>query len=448
MSDATEPQGRSAPAVNQKSSLPAKLAKKSIAAIDAVFPGAEKHLLPMFRSYKLRLRRALWSMRTGQGKVDSARAGKALITVDPRSIEHCSNKEFSYGYFQGAIMDGDWDLSTKRFEDLDVYKAFEAVCKNKTSDWPETSFYQRAIKRINEGGKPWKCATEEEFYKRCESLAELYNTIERDGYQPHSERSADVEANEDRLDEISVAIGRTGELLFSDGAHRLAVAKLLGIKEIPVTVPVRHKEWDKFRGELLELANLQNKGLLYQPCTHPDLVDIPATHSCDDRFDAIRKHLPGSSGALLDIGCNMSYFTHRFEDEGFDCIASENADIHLYFINKFKKANNKKFELRSGSVLEDEVIMSREYEAVLALNIFHHFLKTEKLFIQLTNFLDNLKTRYIFLETHLHEEIQMEEAYKKFTPEELCQFVADHTGLGGYTLIHTADDGRPLYVLK
>ena len=100
--------------------------------------------------------------------------------------------------------------------------------------------------------------------------------------------------------------------------------------------------------------------------------------------------------------------------------------------------------MRSGSVLEDEVIMSREYEAVLALNIFHHFLKTEKLFNQLTNFLDNLKTKHIFLETHLHEEIQMENAYKKFTPEELCQFVADHTGLGGYTLIHTAEDGRPL----
>jgi hypothetical protein len=120
----------------------------------------------------------------------------------------------------------------------------------------------------------------------------------------------------------------------------------------------------------------------------------------------------------------------------------------LYFINKFKQANNKNFELRSGSVLEDEVIMGKDYEAVLALNIFHHFIKTEKLFGQLTNFLDNLKTRYIFLETHLHEEIQMEQAYKKFTPEELCQFVVDQTGLSGYTLIHTADDGRPLYVLR
>jgi hypothetical protein len=441
MSDTPAPQTRSIPAVNQKSSLPVKMVKGTISAMDRVFPGMEKRLLPLLNSYKLRLRKVLWSMRSGQ---DSARAGQTVITINPDLVRHCSNKEFAFAYFKGDVLDGDWDQSTKCFEDIDVYKAFEAVCKNKTSAWADTDFYKRIVEQIESGEKLWNCSTKEDFDKRCESLAELYQTIERDGYKSDAERTG----NSDDPDEISVVIGRTGELLFSNGAHRMTIAKLLGVKEIPVTVTVRHKAWVQFRGELFELAKLQEHGSLYQPCLHPDLIDIGAVHACEDRFDVIKQHLPYTTGNLLDIGANMSYFTHKFEDVGFDCTASEHAELHLHFINKLKEANNKNFQVRSGSVLEDEVILAQSYNVVLALNIFHHFLKTKKLFDQLVNFLERLDTKCIFLEAHLPVEIQMDESYKNYSPEEFCKFVAEHAGLSEYELLYTAEDGRPLYLIK
>ena len=43
--------------------------------------------------------------------------------------------------------------------------------------------------------------------------------------------------------EVEVAISREGEVLFVDGRHRLSIAKILEIKEIPVIVDLWHKKY-------------------------------------------------------------------------------------------------------------------------------------------------------------------------------------------------------------
>jgi len=44
---------------------------------------------------------------------------------------------------------------------------------------------------------------------------------------------------------IEIAIGRSGEYFFVDGRHRLAIAKHLKIKEIPVDLVYQHKKIKK-----------------------------------------------------------------------------------------------------------------------------------------------------------------------------------------------------------
>jgi hypothetical protein len=52
-------------------------------------------------------------------------------------------------------------------------------------------------------------------------------------------------------DNIRVAVGRHGDLLFLDGGtHRLAVARCLPLKQIPVLVVAAHLLWD---GELAQI---------------------------------------------------------------------------------------------------------------------------------------------------------------------------------------------------
>lgn len=65
--------------------------------------------------------------------------------------------------------------------------------------------------------------------------------------------------------EISIHIGRNGELIFHDGRNRLSIAKILGLDSIPVVVLVRHKQWQDTRDRLT------NDNSREEP-THPDLI--------------------------------------------------------------------------------------------------------------------------------------------------------------------------------
>lgn len=166
-------------------------------------------------------------------------------------------------------------------------------------------------------------------------------------------------------DEVTVSIGRHGDLLFSDGAHRLAIAKLLGIQEIPVKIAVRHPEWIRFRRELLLCAR-DHGGKICQPVTHPDLKDMPAHHESRDEFIMIRKNVSATQGRLLDIGANLGYFCHRLEDEGFDCYAVENNERNLYFLRRLKRAENKRFSIIAESVVECREVRNICFDVVLA----------------------------------------------------------------------------------
>ncbi|EKE14795.1 MAG: hypothetical protein ACD_12C00296G0001, partial [uncultured bacterium] len=104
-------------------------------------------------------------------------------------------------------------------------------------------------------------------------------------------------------------------MLFCNCAHRLAIAKLLGLEKIPIKIVARHPEWIDFRKKVLSYAK-EHKGKIYQPITHPDLSDAPSFHESDDRFEMIKNNLSMKKGLLLDIGAYWGYFCHRFEDEG------------------------------------------------------------------------------------------------------------------------------------
>ncbi len=49
------------------------------------------------------------------------------------------------------------------------------------------------------------------------------------------------------LDEVMIDRGRDGEPLLVDGQHRLFMAKVCGLEEIPMVVVIRHGEYiDEF----------------------------------------------------------------------------------------------------------------------------------------------------------------------------------------------------------
>lgn len=372
--------------------------------------------------------------------------------VNPESIRYASMKEFLIYGDKGKTIGGDWDELEKRFDHLDVYIA----CRQRFiegKDWEDTFYYQRVLDNIRDGETKWGCKNRCDLDRRCEDLDALFQNIKDTGYKSRSEMFHEGSTLAPTLieDEITVNVGRNGDLLFNNGAHRLSITTLLGIQRIPVKITVRHPKWVNFVGHVVLSAKNQPTGRIYQPITHPDLQHLLSSHDSEygefDRFNMIRRVLSVERGRLLDIGANWGYFCHRFEEIGFDCYAVENERSNVYFLRKLKRAEHRHFKIIDKSIFEYSDVDNISFDVVLALNIFHHFLKEETSYIKLVGMLGRLELQEMYFQPHHPSEPQMIGAYKNYSEDEFVRFILDSSRLTNVEFIGVAEDKRRIYKL-
>lgn len=344
---------------------------------------------------------------------------------------------------RGVVKAGDWDLKRIEWEDFEAWKAFKHRYLHK-GEWAETGWYKSLLNEIQSGTRfVYNCHNKMDLGRHFKETDALYERIKKNGYQMQSERSTEKIISLEFEDEISVHIDRNGHYLFGDGRHRYFIAKLIGLKRVPVKIARRHAEWVKFRQCILNYA-AQGNGKIYQPIMHPDLEDIPSSHG-HERFELIKSHLPFRYGSVLDLGANWGYFSHRLEDAGFECTAVESFPIELYFLKRLHIAESRNFKIIAKSILDLDGRL--EYDVVLALNIFHHFLKDEFKYHRWLDFLERLDTKVFFFEPHLPNEEQMKGSYINYEPEEFANVIAERCRMKRVHEIGRSTDGRPLYVL-
>jgi len=344
------------------------------------------------------------------------------------------------------VISGDWDRLEKRFEHLGIYVALRQVCLEGKS-WEETFYYRRVLDKLSAGEIVWGCRTKSEFDQRCKERERLFHVIKSEGYQSQRERSRSQKEFDPlgRVEtEVAVSIGREGDLLFSDGAHRLAIAKLLGVKKIPVEVAVRHPDWLGRRTELLRQAEEMDEDT-YHGVTHPDLIEISASSHGEDTFIAIRQSMVAKSGHLLDLGGDRGYFCPRFEDEGFDCVAIGVGTKHLGFLSELARAENRSFRIFAESALDWPGIREKSFDVVLALKVFHKYLETKATYDVFIALLKDLRTQELFFEPS--GKSPKAEAYASFDPEEFVEFLLTNSRLESAEPIGVGTDGSPLYRL-
>lgn len=212
------------------------------------FPLIEALVIRIWRTGKWLFWKCRWKLVTLTSTYSREIEVDKVYWVSPQRIIYSSLQEFNIYDFKGRIIGGDWDRLEKKFEDLDVYIAFKQVCLE-GKDWSETVFYQRVLDELNRGHILWGCKDQSDLDQRCQDLESLFHRIKRGGYKSQRELLLSQKVSDplQAEEEVTVNIGRDGDLLFSDGAHRLAIAKLLGIQKIPVKIAVRHPEWVRFR---------------------------------------------------------------------------------------------------------------------------------------------------------------------------------------------------------
>jgi hypothetical protein len=290
-----------------------------------------------------------------------------------------------------------------KFEEKIIYQSFyhHFIGGKK---WEETDFYKRAINEIKDRKYKWGCSSVSEYNRRCKELDKLYYDIKNNGIKIQKTLKGTELLKENRIKEIKgeirVLIGPEGELIYRNGQHRLSIAKLLNLEKVPVQILDRHKNWLKFRREILTYIRREMKGKALQPLLHPDLSDIPSLWS-DKRFEIIRRGLNIKNGNLLDIGAHWGYFCHKFEEIGFHCTVMESSPKNLYFLRKLRQAGNASFKIVNKSVFDCEDDKNElNFDVVLALNIFDWFRDIEKkdLYFKLVKLFRILKAKEIYFQ--------------------------------------------------
>ncbi len=345
---------------------------------------------------------------------------------------------------RARILGGDWDRQgVHPLETLEVLHAFEERYQKGVA-WRDTEFYRRVQSEIEFGKVKWGCKNNSDLDQRFRELDRLYRDIADNGYKSQRLLSDKKGTAFELYDEVSVCINRYGDFLFSDGRHRFCIATQLGLKSIPVQVSYRHKQWQIFRERVFAYAD-QNGGLVYAPLLHPDLAHVPSLHG-HERFEMIRQSLPVLGGTVLDIGAHWGYFSHMFERAGFVCYAVESSEHYLYFLEGLRRACGRTFTVIKRSVFEPMDMLS--FDVVLALNIFHHFLKTEEQYRQLVALLRRLDMQVMYFESHKPTEGQMSDSYINYPPEEFVAFILENSCLNTSRFLGVAEDGRFLYMLS
>lgn len=169
----------------------------------------------------------------------------------------------------------------------------------------------------------------------------------------------------------------------------------------------------------------RNNGHLYMPIPHPDFAGWPSSRNTD-RFDVIGPHLEYPGGSVLDIGTHFGAFAHWLDDLGYKVTAVEQSGRYAKVAKGVRDICGKKFKVIKGSVFDLE---RTTYDIVFALNIFHHFLKTEEKYNSLVEFLARLDCKMMIFQAHVADESQMDDAYRNLDQDEFAQFVSERARL-------------------
>ncbi len=184
-------------------------------------------------------------------KCDAPLRPNTPIYINPGNIKHKTKiKPPADRVPPTAIAGGDWDCVLEPIADDIVKKSFHKHFKE-GEPWDDTGYIKFLSTDVSEHGN----RSRDEARKRCERIDELYEYIESNGYKTQKQLEKERELIQGlsgsirppAYREIAVNITRDGEFVWHAGMHRLVIAQLLELDEIPVRVNTRHAKWQEIR---------------------------------------------------------------------------------------------------------------------------------------------------------------------------------------------------------
>ena len=228
-----------------------------------------------------------------------------IIRVPPERIRF---KLDDVSDLQAPVWPGDWDMT--RRSPLEATAKHRGIVQHFRDGvpWLETALFREIFAvRFAAGEAVAGCPT-------IEKLGELYDH-RYDGLYAHLKAHGFVERIEGRLVKFpEVYLARDGEpILSNEGNHRVAMAKLLGLKWILAKVRTRHPEAPRRPFEEVTC----------HPVLPPGADDIPAMTTPAERYSLyLLAKQAAANGAIVELGAWMGavtvYLAAGVRDSGID----------------------------------------------------------------------------------------------------------------------------------
>jgi len=174
------------------------------------------------------------------------------IDGDPFSLHYFNPDDIEFvsplkpRRFYGWVNRGDWDLNPdKRFEEKRAYRGIKQYIERGDTTILRDLFESYVGDRET---TQWGHNSVSDFDSRIKEIDRLIELIRNHGYRSQRNLPSKTAPNNnepipDVLNEVTVDINRNGQPLWNGyGSHRLSIAKLLDVDEIPVIVATRHPE--------------------------------------------------------------------------------------------------------------------------------------------------------------------------------------------------------------
>lgn len=193
--------------------------------------------------------------------------------------------------------------------------------------------------------------------------------------------------------------------------------------------------------KLIDDYIISTRGKLYAPIPHPYFSGIESVH--DNRSDVIINCVKNDISSLktgIDIGSHWGHMCYELENCGIEMTAVESYKGAYDVLTFLKEDSGRDFKTIHGDIFSFSEI---NYDIILALNIFHHFIKTEKKFNNLKELLSRINCKIMFFQSHNTKETQMVGSYKNFNNDEFVDFILENSNLSKSECI--LQGRRPIY---
>lgn len=114
---------------------------------------------------------------------------------------------------------------------------------------------------------------------------------------------------------------------------------------------------------------------LYQPI-FGSKVQRELTRQCEDRWMVFSKYLPTKKGSVLDIGCNIGYFSFKCTEQGHFAYGIEADDFNITCCNAIKSVTKTKNCVFVKQLIDTDFIdQMPAFDTIINLSVFHHWVK-------------------------------------------------------------------------